>query len=296
MDGLLLLDKPKGITSNAALLEVRRLFQAQSAGHTGTLDPLASGLLPICLGQTSKLSAHLLNASKRYLATVQLGARTSTGDSEGEVIASSDPAGLKLEQLQAAAARFTGRISQVPPMYSAIKMDGLKLYNLARVGQHIAREPREVEIQLCQLISFEAGRAILDIRCSKGTYVRTLAEDWAASFGQAAHLAELQRLAVGDCEPAHRVTLAEINEAAWHGFARLDALLLPSQTLLSGWRFFEIDQAQIQELDFGRPVMPSAPLAAGPVALRNAQGRLMGLAEFSEDGRLLPRRWFGGIY
>lgn len=292
--GVLLLDKPRGLSSNDALLRVRRLYQADKAGHTGTLDPLATGLLPICLGQATRLSAQLLDASKRYLAEVRFGEQRSTGDLEGQVIATSDPAGLDADGLRAALRGLTGRIRQIPPMYSAIKQGGQRLYELAREGLEVEREAREVEIHALDLLSFEAGLALLDVSCSKGTYVRTLAEDWAKAVGQVAYLQSLHRIEVGPfCRQPMR-TLEELEQVAQQGLVALDALLLPSRTALDGWRFVRPLEEQLPILDHGGSV-PCPGVEAGPVAIERADQRLLGLGEVTAEGRLQPRRWFGTV-
>ena len=292
--GVLLLDKPKGLTSNDALLRVRKFFHAEKAGHTGTLDPLATGLLPICLGQTTKLTSHLIDSRKRYLAEVRFGARTTTGDTDGTVTETSDPIGLTTESLRVSLAAFIGASLQVPPMHSAIKVDGERLYKLARVGLEIDREAREIEIQSLALLSYADGVAHIDVTCSKGTFIRTLAEDWARSIGQAAHLQGLRRLEVGPFTTASLVSPAALEIASEQGLHALDALLLPSRIVLGGWRFVRVDAEQIVELDFGRTIRFPGHLP-GAVAIEDSDGRLMGLGIISEHGGLQPNRWFGGI-
>lgn len=292
--GVLLLDKPRGLSSNDALLRVRRLYQADKAGHTGTLDPLATGLLPICFGQTTKLTGHLLDARKRYLAEVVLGERTSTGDSEGEVIARSDCAQVDEARLRAALPAFTGSLWQVPPMHSALKRGGQRLYELARAGQEIDREPRAVEIHELKLHGFDGCAAVLEVCCSKGTYIRTLAEDWAASVGQHAHLRALRRVEVGPFRPAEMVDLERLPALAEQGLDALDALLLPSRSALAGWSFVTVSSEQAAGLAQGRAVSVPGP-GEGAVAIEDGGQRLLGLGEFDADGRLQPRRWFGGI-
>lgn len=292
INGVLLLDKPKGLTSHQALLTVRVLYNADKAGHTGTLDPLATGLLPICFGQATKLTAHLLDARKRYLAEVRLGEATSTGDSEGEVLARSHPADASLSALQAAAIAYTGVIQQVPPMYSAIKREGVRLYALAREGIEIERESRQVEIHVLRVLAFDGVVATLDIICSKGTYIRTLAEDWARSFGQMAHLSGLRRLGVGSfgaVEPAQMVTLAALEAAS--DFASLDRHLRPARSVLADWPSVTVSAEQVAKLDFGFSIPNEAP--AGWVTIHLESGAFLGLGEQSADGRLQPRRWFG---
>lgn len=294
VNGVLLLDKPHGLSSNEAMLAVRGIYQADKAGHTGTLDPLATGLLPVCLGQATKLTSYLLDARKRYIAEVRLGARTSTGDIEGEVVESSDPAGLDEATLRSALPAFMGRIQQVPPMYSALKRDGTRLYELARAGVEVEREPRQVEIHALDLLSFDGQTAVLDVRCSKGTYIRTLAEDWARSLGQAAHLQGLRRIEVGPFQPPTMITLETLKRTVGEGTQALDALLLPSRAALAGWVFLRVDQVQIGLLSRGLPV-PLAVEASGSVAIEDEQSRLLGLGEIDAAGRLQPRRWFGAI-
>lgn len=292
LNGVLLLDKPKGLTSHEAMIEVRSRFNADKAGHTGTLDPLATGLLPICFGQATKLSAHLLDARKRYLAEVKLGASTRTGDSEGEILQRSNPEGLALSQLQDAARACMGRIQQVPPMYSAIKRDGTRLYELAREGVEVDREAREVEIHALSVVSFDGDVAVLDVICSKGTYIRTLAEDWAAKLGQVAHLAGLRRVAVGHYgadSPPVMITLEAIHEAS--DLTSLDRHLLPSRSAVQDWRAVTVTLAQSQQMDLGMTVAIEAE--RGWVAIDREDGAFMGLGEVLPDGRLQPRRWFG---
>lgn len=292
LNGVLLLDKPTGISSNEAMMQARRLFNAEKAGHTGTLDPMATGLLPICFGQATKLSAHLLDARKRYTATVKLGEATSTGDADGEVTARSDATALDLDRLHAAAAAFTGEITQVPPMYSAIKRDGVRLYELAREGVEVEREPRQVTIHALTVIGFDGSTAQLDVTCSKGTYIRTLAEDWAARFGQRAHLSALRRTAVGlfgSGAPLDMVSLATLQ--ATSDLASLDRYLLPTQALVADWPQVQVTPEQAALMQKGRSVPFAA--AVGAVAMHLSTGGFLGLGEQTAEGRLQPRRWFG---
>lgn len=228
VDGVLLFHKPAGITSNGALQQVKRLFSAERAGHTGTLDPMASGLLPICFGEATKFSAELLDSDKRYVARVRLGERTDTGDAEGTVIERRE-ARVSREQLIEALARFRGDIEQVPPMYSAIKHQGRPLYEYARKGKEIERKPRLVRVSAIQLREFEAGEALVALTCSKGTYVRVLAEDLGEALGCGAHLSGLVRTAVGSLclEQAH--TFEELAQLEVGGRG---AWLLPVDSLL----------------------------------------------------------------
>lgn len=292
LHGVLLLDKPTGLSSHAAMLHARELFQAEKAGHTGTLDPLATGLLPICFGQATKLTAHLLDARKRYLATVRLGEATNTGDSTGEVIERSDPAGVLRSSLEAAALALTGSIEQIPPMHSAIKRDGVRLYALAREGAEVERAARQVQIHALSVIDFDGLTATLDVLCSKGTYIRTLAEDWARCFGQTAHLSGLRRLAVGHFglpEPVAMVTLEALE--ALGTLTRLDALLLPTRSVVQDWPAVTVDALQADILHRGITIATAA--APGWVLIDRDNGAFLGLGEVLADGRLQPRRWFG---
>lgn len=206
VDGVLLLDKPSGLTSNAALQRAKRLYRAEKAGHTGTLDPLASGLLPLCFGEATKFAQRLLEAGKGYVATIRFGVTTSTGDAEGEVRETRD-ANFTRETLEQTLARFTGAQMQTPPMYSALKHEGRALYEYARAGQDIAREPRAIVVHRMDLVAWRAPDAVVAIACSKGTYVRVLAEDIGEALGCGAHLAALRRTATGGFTVDDAVTL-----------------------------------------------------------------------------------------
>ncbi|MGD8696311.1 MAG: tRNA pseudouridine(55) synthase TruB, partial [Gammaproteobacteria bacterium] len=207
VSGILVLDKPTGMTSNRALQRVRGIYQARKAGHTGSLDPLASGMLPICLGEATKISGFLLNAPKTYEVVARLGSRTDTGDSEGKVIEQADWSGISLESVRSALADFRGDIEQVPPMYSALKHEGRRLYTLARQGQVVDRPARRVTIYRIEAVALEDGELSLEVCCSKGTYIRTLAEDIAEALGSVAHVIHLRRTGVGGLDGAPLVSL-----------------------------------------------------------------------------------------
>lgn len=192
VNGVLLLDKPKGVSSNHALQRVRRLFQAQKAGHTGTLDPMATGLLPICLGEATKFSSHLLEADKVYRTRIELGVITDTGDAEGTVMEQHEVPSLSVDDVEAVLSRFRGEIDQVPPMYSALKHNGKKLYELAREGKQVERAARRVSVYDARLLAFEDTAFELEVSCSKGTYIRTLAEDIGQALGCGAHISQLR--------------------------------------------------------------------------------------------------------
>ena len=211
VDGVLLLDKPTGITSNAAIQRVKRLFNAAKAGHVGTLDPLASGLLPVCLGEATKFSTDTFSADKSYAADVLLGVTTTTGDTEGEVTARRAVA-VTQDQVVAVLARFTGALQQMPPMYSALKRDGKPLYAYARAGQTVEREPRSITIYAIDLLNFAAERFKISVRCSKGTYIRVLAEDIGGALGCGATLEGLRRTRVGAFGLQHAVSLTDLED------------------------------------------------------------------------------------
>lgn len=288
VDGILLLDKPLGLSSNLALQNVKHLYNADKAGHTGSLDPLATGLLPICLGEATKLSAYLLDADKRYQARVRLGQRTTTGDAEGEVVATSDPGSLSREQLEAAIARFLGDIEQVPPMYSALKREGQPLYALARAGIEVERQARPVRIRELRVLAFDGLHFDFEVACSKGTYVRTLAEDWAAAVGQQAHLVALRRTGLAPFDAAAMVGLEQLRETA-AGAAR-DSLLLPPEAALRGWPHLQVDDELARRLARGQKVR-AGDGAAGLVAVFDQRQRLLGIAASDGSGQLAPRRW-----
>lgn len=297
LDGILLLDKPLGLSSNQALQQARRLFQAEKAGHTGSLDPLATGMLPVCFGEATKLSGMLLDSDKCYLARVRLGQRTSTGDAEGEVIDTSNPDGLRLEDFEKVRGRFLGPIRQVPPMYSALKHQGRRLYELARSGEEVERAPREVNIRELELVSLVGDELTLSVRCSKGTYIRTLAEDLAAAAGQCAHLNGLRRTEVHPFGASRIWTFEELQALADQGLGQLDATLLPLSAATSDWPQARLDQSVIGRLARGLPVDAPAGMTAGrSIAVMNEKNHLMAVGEINAEGRLASRRWVGGRY
>lgn len=289
--GVLLLDKPVGLSSNAALQTVKRLFRAKKAGHTGSLDPLASGLLPVCLGEATKLSAHLLDADKRYRVTVALGSRTATGDTEGGVVESLPVPALDAARVERALQGFRGPIEQVPPMHSALKHHGRRLYELAREGVEVERRPRQVRIHALRLEALEADRLTLEVACSKGTYIRTLAEDVARALGTAGHVAALRRTGAGPYDETHMVPLERLEALREAGDeAGLDACLLAADTAVADWPEVRLFGDLAWYLGRGQPVLvPRAP-TAGRVRLYGGDGRFLGLGEILDDGRVAPRR------
>lgn len=292
IDGVLLLDKPIGLTSNQALQRVKRLFNARKAGHTGSLDPLASGLLPICLGQATKVSGFLLNAGKRYQVVARLGQRTDTGDADGQVIEERPVPALDRGLVKRVLARFEGSQTQVPPMYSALKHQGQRLYKLARQGIEIERQPREIEIHGLELLSLEADALELEVACSKGTYVRTLVEDIARALGTVAHVIVLRRLGVGPYAEGRMYKLEELEALAEQGMERLDELLLPVDSALKHWPSVELGADSAYYLMQGQAVMaPGAP-SSGKVRLYDEGHGFLGIGEVKLDGRVAPTRLF----
>jgi tRNA pseudouridine55 synthase len=286
--GVVLLDKPAGPSSNQALQKVRRLFDARKAGHTGNLDPFATGMLPICLGEASKTAAFMLDADKTYLATAHLGAATDTGDTEGRVTREAPVPALDIAAIEAAMATLTGEIDQVPPMYSALKRDGRPLYELARQGLEVERPPRRVTIHRLELRGWSPPRLEFEVCCSKGTYVRVLAEDLAERLGTCAHLVALRRTGVAPFEGRDMVTLAQLERAADEG--ALENFLLPPDIGLGSWPKALLDDARGERFRHGNPV--PTDLAAGEVRVYGPGGKLLGLGEIDAGGRLSPRRVF----
>lgn len=294
VNGIVLLDKPEGVTSNEALQRVKRLYQAAKAGHTGSLDPLATGLLPICLGAATKFSAFLLDADKRYRVRVLLGVTTTTADAEGEVVRSEPVEGIGAEQVAAVLERFRGPIEQLPPMYSAVKHQGERLYKLARQGIEVERTPRTVHIHGLTLLSAQLPEIVLDVHCSKGTYVRTLAEDIGVVLGCGAHVTGLRRTGVGPyVEPdASFVTLAGLEDMAAGEGAReaMDAMILPLESALGHWPAVRLSEDAAFYLRQGQPVLvPQAP-TEGLVRLHDPSHKFIGVGCILDDGRVQPKR------
>ena len=292
--GVLLLDKPVGWTSNAALQAVKRLYRAKKAGHTGSLDPLASGLLPICLGEATKLSGALLNADKAYQFTCRLGVTTATGDAEGEVLATRPVGELSRARVEAELRRFIGPIRQLPPMYSAVKRAGQPLYKLARRGIEVERTPREVTVHELRLLRQDAEELEFELRCSKGTYVRALAADLGEALGCGAHVSALRRTAVEPYDAARMVALEALREAAERGLAALDRWLLPPDSAVASWPEVSVWGDSAFYLRQGQPVLvPRAP-TRGWVRLYEGERRFLGIGEILDDGRVAPRRLLAG--
>jgi tRNA pseudouridine55 synthase len=294
VNGIVLLDKPVGMTSNAALQKVKRLFRARKAGHTGSLDPLAGGLLPLCFGDATKVSSFLLEADKRYRVTIKLGVKTSTGDAEGEVIAARPVNGVDPAKLQEVLHRFTGEIEQVPPMHSAIKHRGQPLYKLARQGIQVERRARPVTIHELRRVGGEGDLLDIEVVCSKGTYIRTLAEDIGEAMGVGAHVTMLRRTATGPFHCAQMVSLAQL-EAVGEDFSALDRHLLPVEAALEQWPEVCLSDDLAFYLRRGQAVfVPRAP-AQGWVRLRTADQRFLGVGRVLDDGRVAPKRLISSL-
>ncbi|RMH18714.1 MAG: tRNA pseudouridine(55) synthase TruB [Gammaproteobacteria bacterium] len=291
--GLVLLDKPVGMTSNRALQRVKRLYSAKKAGHTGSLDPLASGLLPVCLGEATKISSYLLDADKTYETTVQLGWSTTTGDEEGDVLRSKRVPALTEERVQQALAGFEGDYDQVPPMYSAIKKSGQPLYRLARKGVEVEREKRRVRIVQCHLLHLDDNSLRLRLRCSKGTYVRVFAEDLAEALGTCGHVKALRRIAVGRFSEADMVSLAQLQNWQESGqFERLSERLVRADQALSDWPEIDLPDPLAKKIRQGNSVSCSMGQRPGLVRLYAGHQRFLGIGQVDAEGKVSPKRLF----
>ena len=289
LDGVLLFDKPLELSSNTALQKVRRLFQAEKAGHTGTLDPLATGLLPICFGEATKFSNALLDADKTYRALLRLGQTTSTGDAEGEIIAER-PVEVTQADVDAVLAKFRGKIRQLPPMHSALKHQGKPLYEYIRKGETVERELRDVVIHELVLNAFSGNEMEITVRCSKGTYIRTLAEDIGAALGCGAHLIGLCRTAIAHLDLRDACNLPQLE--AMTGAER-DARVLPLEALMPDMPRLQLDAAQTQRLARGQRLGLDTGLPDGRVCLHGPQGFIgTGLLQ---GRRLAPERLLSGV-
>jgi len=289
LDGVLLFDKPLELSSNTALQKVRRLFQAEKAGHTGTLDPLATGLLPICFGEATKFSMALLDADKTYRALVRLGQTTTTGDAEGEITAEY-PVEVMQADVDAVLEKFRGEIQQLPPMHSALKHQGKPLYEYIRKGETIERELRDVVIHELLLNSFSGNEMDITVRCSKGTYIRTLAEDIGAALGCGAHLIGLRRTAIAHFDLGNSYTLQQLTEMSE---AERDARILPLESLMPDIPRLQLDAVQVQRLAQGQRLGLDTGLPDGKVSLHGPQGFIgVGLLQ---GRRLAPDRLLSDV-
>ena len=290
ISGILILDKPVGVSSNGALQKVRWLLNSDKGGHTGSLDPLATGVLPLCFGEATKFSRYLLDADKTYEALVRLGQTTDTADAEGQVL-ETRPVDISVEQVEAVLPQFRGDIMQVPPMYSALKQDGQPLYKLARAGEVVERKARPVHISSLELLELDGELLRLRVSCSKGTYIRTLAEDIGRELGCGAHVAGLRRTVAGPFDLSRSVTLDEL--IALHdeqGSEALDQYLLPSDAGLLDWPEVTLSEHSTFYWQNGQPVRAPGSPASGLLRVYSHQQEFIGVAEIDDDGLVAPRR------
>jgi tRNA pseudouridine55 synthase len=290
IDGVFLLNKPLGLSSNQALKKIQWLFNAKKAGHTGTLDPMASGLLPICIGEATKFSNRLLEANKTYIATVQLGLTTTTGDQEGEVVSQKEVV-LKPNQLQETLQKFTGDITQIPPMFSALKFEGKPLYEYARQGIEIERKPRPVTIYDIKLNKIEESIVILEVICSKGTYIRTLAEDIGHALGCGAHLKGLERTQTGNFQLPDALTIEALEAMS---MASREKTLLPVDALLEGLSSIELTVTETEAIKKGQDI-DFISENDNELRLYGASGQFLGVGQPDLQGRLFPKRLIANI-
>ena len=292
VNGVLILDKPAGISSSAAVQRVKKLFGAKKVGHTGSLDPLATGVLPMCLGEATKFSQFLLTADKQYTVQARLGVATDSGDSEGNVIATRSAVDVTEAQLRKSLDPFRGEIEQVPSMFSAIKCNGQPLYKLARQGLEVPREPRRITIFSMELSAFENPDFTLEIHCTKGTYIRTLIADIGENVGCGAHVIGLRRTRVGAFDEDSTVTMEQIESA--RESKKGDELLLPTSSAVDSWPAVLLSNSSAYLARHGQTVTVSQTPATGWVKLceagGNSQPKFFGVGEVLDDGRIAPRR------
>ena len=294
IDGVLLLNKPAGLSSNQALQRVKRLLNARKAGHTGSLDPAATGMLPLCFGEATKVCAFLLNADKTYRVTAKLGVATDTGDAEGNAIAREEVPDLSRDDWDAILQGFLGESLQVPPMYSALKKDGKRLYELARKGQIVERAPRPIRVDQVELLEFAGTRLVFRVRCSKGTYIRSMVEDIAAEAGTVAHTARLHREAVGGFEAAAMMELAAAEALVDDGRDALRARLLPPDVALAELPAVDLDAAGVEAFRQGKIVGLDETQERGLARVYGPGGEqdFLGVGELAGDGTVAPKRVF----
>lgn len=293
INGVLLLDKPKGLSSNAALQTTKLIYKARKAGHTGSLDPLATGLLPICFGEATKMSGFLLDADKEYQTVCKLGITTATGDAEGAVIQSKPVLRLSTGKIERVLKSFVGEIDQIPPMHSAVKYRGQRLYTLARQGQMVEREPRRIRIYEIVLLDYQKDEIKISIKCSKGTYIRTLVEDIGNVLGYGAHVAELCRTGAGVYKGQDMLSMDHIREVAKEGMDALDGLLQPLDSALENWPTITLNQTMSDYVKQGQAIqVPKAP-TEGLLRLyeESSEGMaFIGVGHVLDDGRIAPKR------
>jgi len=290
IDGIVVLDKATGVSSNAALQDVKRLYEANKAGHTGSLDPLATGVLPLCLGEATKVSQFLLDADKQYRARIKLGVRTDSGDSEGRVLSQQDNVLLEREDIEEALKAFRGEIQQLPPMYSALKKDGVPLYKLARAGRTVEREPRRVTIHRIELTAFVDDEVELEIDCSKGTYIRTIADDLGETLGCGGHIVALRRTRAGDFTEEDCVKIETLRtEKEENGLEEIDQHLIAMDRAVTNLPKVRLPEITASQLRTGQAVMVRHLPADGLVRLYEEE-QFIGIGCIDDDGKVAPRR------
>lgn len=290
IDGIVVLDKAIGISSNRALQEVKRVFDAQKAGHTGSLDPLATGVLPLCLGEATKVSQFLLDSDKKYRARLKLGVRTDSGDSEGIEIDRQVDFQVTEQQVGDALAAFRGEIEQVPPMHSALKVNGVPLYKMARKGESIEREPRRITVYSIELTAFEEDELELEIACSKGTYIRTIADDLGQALGCGAHIIALRRTQAGAFTEADCVTTEALQEEREQGgLDAIDARLIAMDKAIADLPEVVLPSITASFIKNGQPVLVRHLPAEGLVRLYEEE-QFIGIGSIDDDGKVAPRR------
>lgn len=290
--GIVLVDKPAGLSSNHALQKVKRAFGAAKAGHTGSLDPLATGMLPVCLGEATKVSGLLLDAAKSYRVAALLGVATDTADADGSVVVREQPPTVEKAEINAALESFLGHSEQVPPMFSALKHKGRRLYELARRGEEVARKPRHIEIFGIELEALDWPRLEFRVDCSKGTYVRSLVVDLAARLGTVGHVRALRRLRVGSYAESAMVELAALEALAEQDPDALDRTLLPADSALTDWPSIVLGPEAVLRLRQGQRLTLEEPGTPGRVRLYGKDGVFLGVGEMLDSLELRPRRLF----
>ena len=292
INGIVLLDKDTGLSSNAALQKVKRLFFAKKAGHTGALDPLASGILPICLGQATKVAGFLLADDKRYFVRGQLGQITDTADAEGEVIKTQPFGHLTDEEVRSAVDHFVGDIEQVPPMYSALKKDGQPLYKLARQGIEIDRPARPVTIHSIDYLGYQQGIVSLEVSCSKGTYIRTLIEDIGNRLGCGAHVIELRRTGFAHIDIVQTIKFSDLENLATDDYQMLDERIFSTEDMLPNFDSIYLDEQQTIDIKYGRSIDLEPSSSSEIIKLFDNHKQFLGVGELNEDGGIKPKRLF----
>ena len=290
INGIVVLDKANGLSSNAALQEVKRLYEANKAGHAGSLDPLATGVLPVCLGEATKVSQFLLDSDKRYRARIKLGIRTDTGDSEGSIIERNEGISVSRKAIERALTKFKGEVEQVPPMHSAIKMNGVPLYKLARKGIAVEREPRLVTLYQICLVEFVHSELELEISCSKGTYIRTIADDLGQELGCGAHVIELRRTQAGVFTEKDSISSEELAlEKENRGLDKIDQFLIPMDRAIQDLPEVNLPSITASHVKNGQAVLVRHLPKNGLVRMYEDE-QFIGIGSIDDDGKVAPKR------